>query len=143
MTTSTRIATTPATIKAGGGIVCRPGPAGMAEVLIVHRPGYDDWSLPKGKVEPGEMLEAAALREVEEETGLACEIVRPFGSTSYLDRKGRDKVATYWLMRPLEGVFRPTDEVDEVRWLTLEEAVQILSYDRDRELLLSGRLGAG
>ena len=142
MSPSTRLEA-PAMVAAAGGIVCRPGPAGMAEILLVHRPEYADWTLPKGKLEPGETLEQAALREVEEETGITCEIVgtRPLGSTSYVDRKGRDKVSTYWVMRPVRGSFRPTEEVDQVRWLTVPEALELLSYPRDREMLRSSQLG--
>ena len=128
------------TVLAAGGIVSRPGPAGLTEIAVVHRPGYDDWSLPKGKLEPGETLEGAALREVQEETGLECRIVRPFGMTSYIDRKGRSKTATYWVMRPVGGSFSPSAEVDELRWLTIDEALELLSYERDRKLLAGGDL---
>lgn len=102
---------------------------------MVHRPGRRDWSLPKGKLDAGETLEACARREVEEETGLRCRSVRPAGSTAYRDRRGRPKTVAYWLMNPLGGEFHPSDEVDEMRWLTLADADALLTYGRDRELV--------
>ena len=83
-------------VRAAGGIIRRNGTRGPMRVVIVHRPGYDDWSFPKGKVDRGESLEATALREVEEETGLRCKLVAPLGCTAYSDHKGREKVAV-WL----------------------------------------------
>lgn len=122
-------------IRAAGGVVYRPGPRGLAEITVVHRPRYDDWSWPKGKLDEDESYEHAALREVEEETGLVCRLVRPFGWTAYLDRKGREKIVRYWLMEPADGTFHPSEEVDRLRWLTVEEALQLLTYERDRALL--------
>jgi 8-oxo-dGTP diphosphatase len=119
-------------VQAAGGVVFRAGTGGALEVLLVHRPKYDDWSLPKGKLEPGETHEEAALREVEEETGLACELGRELPSTSYRDGKDRPKVVRYWAMRPLGGAFAPHAEVDEVRWATREEAARLLSHAHDR-----------
>jgi len=127
----------PVTVRAAGGIVCRPGPAGITEVALIHRPVQDDWTLPKGKLDPGETAEQAALREVEEETGLRCETVRPAGCTAYVDRRGRDKIVCYWLMRPLAGRFAPNGEVDLLRWLTVDEARTKLSYPVDRALLVA------
>ena len=123
-------------VRAAGGIPWRPArvPGGRV-YAVVHRPTYDDWSLPKGKVAPGEELEAAALREVEEETGVRCRLGRALGSTSYVDRKGRPKIVYYWLMRAGRGTFTPNDEIDEVRWLPIAAALELLSYDRDRTLL--------
>lgn len=116
-------------------MVTRVGDDGATEVLLVHRPRYDDWTFPKGKVQPGETEEECALREVEEETGLRCELLEELSSTRYFDRKGRPKTARYWRMRALSGSFQPTDEVDECRWLTLPEASKVLSYDHDLSLI--------
>jgi 8-oxo-dGTP diphosphatase len=108
---------------------------GALEVLLVHRPRYDDWTLPKGKLHRGESHEEGALREVEEETGLRCELGRELPSSHYRDQKGRAKVVRYWTMRPLDGAFQPHEEVDDARWLTLADADAELTYDRDREIL--------
>ena len=125
-----------AEVKASGGVVWRRGGKGGNEVVVVHRPRYDDWSLPKGKLDPGERWEDAALREVEEEVGLRCTLGDELPPVSYRDNKGREKVVRYWLMEPLDGTaFEPNDEVDEMRWLTLEEAVALLSYPHDAELV--------
>jgi 8-oxo-dGTP diphosphatase len=117
-------------VLAAGGVVIRNG-----KVAVVHRPKYDDWSLPKGKLDPGERFEEAALREVEEETGLRCRLGRELPSSEYRDAKGREKLVRYWEMVPVEGEFTPTKEVDELRWLEPPGAAQLLSYDRDREVL--------
>jgi 8-oxo-dGTP diphosphatase len=117
-------------VRAAGGLVTRNG-----EVLLVHRPKYDDWTFPKGKAEPDETDEDCALREVEEETGLRCALEEELGRTEYTDAKGRPKVVRWWRMRPLGGRFTPTDEIDEVRWATPAEARHLLSYERDVELL--------
>ena len=108
---------------------------GGTEVLLVHRPRYGDWTFPKGKLEPGETDEQAALREVEEETGLHCELGAELPSTSYRDLKLRSKSVRYWALRPVAGEAAPTNEVDEVRWLPLDEAERLLSYDRDVAVL--------
>jgi 8-oxo-dGTP diphosphatase len=105
------------------------------EVAVVHRPRYDDWSLPKGKLDPGESWEDAALREVFEEIGLRCRLGGELPPVTYEDRKGRSKVVRYWLMEPEGGDFEPNDEVDEVRWLPPGEAAALLTYPRDRELV--------
>lgn len=129
-----------ALVRAAGGVVCRPGPGGLVEIALIHRPVQDDWTLPKGKLDGGETAEQAALREVTEETGLLCEVVRPMGCTAYVDRRGRDKVVFYWVMRPLGGRFLPTEEVDQVRWLTVDEALELLSYRGDRALIATQEL---
>lgn len=133
------------TVKAAGGLVCRPGPAGLVEVAVIHRPAYDDWSFPKGKLERGESAEAAALREVAEETGLECSLVEPLGCTRHFDRRGAAKTVCYWIMRVIGGRFSPGYEVDQLRWLTASEALNLLTYARDREVLkhLAGLGAAG
>jgi 8-oxo-dGTP diphosphatase len=123
-----------AEVKAGGGVVVRPGEDGPC-VALVHRPKYDDWSFPKGKLDRGESFEDGALREVEEEIGLRCRLGRELSPTTYHDSKGRSKVVRYWLMEPLEGEFAPSGEVDEMRWLPVADADTLLSYDHDRVLL--------
>jgi 8-oxo-dGTP diphosphatase len=122
-------------VRAAGGIVWRAGPDGEPEIALVHRPKYDDWSLPKGKLDDGESFENAATREVQEETGLSVRLGPPVGDTSYTDAKGRPKVVRYWEMEPAGGGFEPTAEVDELRWLPVEEALKLLSYEHDRELV--------
>jgi 8-oxo-dGTP diphosphatase len=102
---------------------------------VIHRPRYDDWSLPKGKLEPGEDPEEAALREVREETGLRCRLGEELGEARYADSKGRPKVVRYWIMEPLDGSFEPGREADELRWLERSMALQLLSYEHDRELV--------
>jgi 8-oxo-dGTP diphosphatase len=123
-----------AEVKASGGVVRRRRPDGV-EVALVHRPRYDDWSFPKGKLDPGESWEDAALREVQEEIGLRCRLGAELPATSYRDNKGRAKVVRYWLMEPVDGAFEPSEEVDEVRWLVPADAESLLTYDHDRELL--------
>jgi 8-oxo-dGTP diphosphatase len=118
-------------IEAAGGVVV----ADDGQVLLVHRPRYDDWTLPKGKLDRGETFEEAALREVREETGLRCTLGREVATTEYRDSKDRPKVVRYWLMEVEGGDFRANDEVDEVRWLPVTDAAELLTYDRDREVL--------
>ena len=125
-------------VRAAGGVVTRSRPDGGVEIAIVHRPAYDDWTLPKGKLQAGEREEHTALREVEEETGMRCRLERALGSTKYKDHKGRLKVVHYWVMRALDGHFKPTKEVDALRWVALPEATEVLSYHHDRTLLLEG-----
>jgi 8-oxo-dGTP pyrophosphatase MutT (NUDIX family) len=123
-------------INAAGGVVWRRRPDGEREIVVIHRPRYDDWSLPKGKAEPGESDAETALREVTEETGLECRLGPSLGSVRYKDRNGREKVVHYWAMEPIaDRGFQPGDEVDERRWLPVGEARRLISYDRDREIL--------
>jgi 8-oxo-dGTP diphosphatase len=121
------------TIRASGGVVLREGAAGR-EVLIVHRPRYDDWSLPKGKREAGETDEQCAVREVEEETGVRCSLGPELLPQQYVDRKGRPKVVRYWLMHP-RGVrpFVPNHEIDQVRWVPIVDVGDALTYSGDRD----------
>ena len=122
-------------VRAAGGLVVREREAGGVEVALVHRPKYDDWSLPKGKLAPGEDWAQAAVREVEEETGLRCEPGRELEPATYRDRKGRSKLVRYWLMRPLGGDFEPGDEVDRMAWATPADATRLLDYPHDRGLV--------
>jgi len=121
-------------VQAAGGLVVRRH-NGSLQIVVVHRPVQQDWSFPKGKLEAGETFELAALREVREETGMACRLLRFIGHTDYLDRKGRPKAVAYWVMAAETGFFTPNEEVDELRWLTLESATGMLSYPHDRELV--------
>jgi 8-oxo-dGTP diphosphatase len=118
--------------KAAGGVVMRDG-----RLAVVHRPKYDDWSLPKGHLEEGESWEDAALREVEEELGIRARTVRALDPVRYRTPKGRDKEVRYWVMEPVEGEFAPNDEVDAVRWVAPDEAGALLSYEADRSLIQS------
>jgi 8-oxo-dGTP diphosphatase len=123
-----------ALVAAAGGVVWRPGSGGGIEVALVHRPRYDDWSLAKGKLDAGEHLLTAAVREVYEETGLAVVVGRRGLRTTYPVEQGTKRV-DYWLMRAVGGRFTPNDEVDELRWLPLDEAAELLSHDHDRAVL--------
>jgi 8-oxo-dGTP pyrophosphatase MutT (NUDIX family) len=117
-------------IKAAGGVVMRDG-----RIALVHRPRYDDWTLPKGKLDPAESFEQAAVREVEEETGLRGRPVRELPAISY-KVGNRAKIVRYWLMDvEHDGPFVPNDETDELRWVPVDEAMRLLTYDRDREVL--------
>jgi 8-oxo-dGTP diphosphatase len=121
-------------VRAAGGVLVRSGPDGP-EVAVIHRPKYGDWSLPKGKLDDGEDYEQAALREVEEETGMRAELGPELSPISYRDRKGRTKLVRYWLMRVVEGEFRPGQEVDQLRWLDPDSAQELLSYAHDAKLV--------
>jgi len=122
-------------VQAAGGVVWRRSAAGDVEVLLVHRPRYDDWSVPKGKLDRNEDHAVAALREVAEETGLRCVLGPELISTSYRDRKDRPKQVRYWAMTPVDGTFTSTAEVDEVRWLPVDAARSLLTYPRDDAVL--------
>jgi 8-oxo-dGTP diphosphatase len=128
-------------IVAAGGVVVDHGTS-TPKVLLVHRPRYDDWSFPKGKLDPGETIEDAALREVHEETGIESKILSKIATLRYTyktrDGQRRPKVVHYFLMEPLTREVRvPGVEVDLAEWLDFEAAKQTLSYERDRELLTS------
>jgi 8-oxo-dGTP diphosphatase len=120
----------PDEIRAAGGVVVRDG-----LIAVVHRPRYDDWSLPKGKLEPGETWEQAALREIEEETGLRARLEDELPATHYAVGD-RPKTVRWWRMSVDEDLGADTDEeVDSVRWVTPEEALRLLSYEQDRQLV--------
>ena len=122
-------------VRAAGGIVVRRREDGASEVLLVHRPAYDDWSFPKGKCEPGESEEEAAVREVEEGTGLRCRLERELTTMRYRDGRGRPKTVRYWVVTPIGGRLQAANEVDDVRFVGFDEARAALTYARDRELL--------
>jgi 8-oxo-dGTP diphosphatase len=121
-------------VQAAGGLLVRRQ-AGQLQIALVHRPIHQDWSYPKGKLEEGETFEEAAQREVFEETGFICRLLRFIGHTEYIDRKGRPKVVGYWVMSAETGSFEPNEEVNELRWLDIASAGLLLTYERDRSLL--------
>lgn len=126
----------PEVVRAAGGVPWRRAADGGLEVLVVHRPRYDDWSFPKGKLDPGESWEQAAVREVWEEAGIVTVLGPELAGTEYRDRHGRPKQVRYWAMDVTEDSgFEPGDEVDERRWVTPPVAVALLTYPRDRDLL--------
>jgi 8-oxo-dGTP pyrophosphatase MutT (NUDIX family) len=105
------------------------------EVVLIHRPAYDDWTFPKGKVEPGETDEEAAIREVAEETSLICELGIELASTAYHDRFGRAKLVRYWAMTASGGLLAAAHEVDGAIWVSPDHARRELSYARDLDVL--------
>jgi phosphohistidine phosphatase SixA/8-oxo-dGTP pyrophosphatase MutT (NUDIX family) len=121
-------------VRAAGGIVLR-GEGPDRSVALVHRPRYDDWSFPKGRLDADEDEATAALREVEEETGLRCRLGPSVGAVTYRDPRGRAKVVRYFRMDADGGRFTPSHEVDELRWVPIEDAARLLSYAHDRSLL--------
>jgi 8-oxo-dGTP diphosphatase len=133
-------------ILAAGGVVI-DADAELPRVLLVHRPRYDDWSFPKGKLDPGETFEQAAIREVEEETGLKCRIIRELATMRYeyqTRNKGKlkPKAVRYFLMERASGKIRvPGEEVDRASWLSIDRALRKLSYEQDRNLLGSLLIG--
>jgi 8-oxo-dGTP pyrophosphatase MutT (NUDIX family) len=126
------------TVRAAGGVVTRAGEHGP-EVLLVHRPRYDDWSLPKGKADPGEAPTDTAWREVLEETGYACRVGPAILEVGYRDHRDRPKTVQYYAMHVERGAFVPNDEVDAVSWCSFEDADLRLSYPHDRDVLAAAR----
>jgi 8-oxo-dGTP pyrophosphatase MutT (NUDIX family) len=131
----------PDPVRAAGGVVWRPAARpeaspGAVEVLLVHRPRYDDWSIPKGKCDVGERDDACAVREVAEETGLRCTLGHELPGSEYVDGRGRPKAVRYWAMTVAEELdWEPGDEVDELAWLPVDLAERRLTYGRDVEVL--------
>ena len=125
-------------VVAAGAVVLRRRD-GVLHVLLVHRPKYDDWSFPKGKLDRGELAPVAAVREVGEETGLAVRLGRPLDDQLYVVQGGRAKTVHYWVARVLDGddvsTYVANREIDEVAWVPVEEAAALLSYSRDRTTL--------
>src|SRR5690606_29161221 len=125
-------------IEAAGGVVWRIADDGETEVLVVHRPVHDDWSFPKGKLEPGEAHLDAAVREVEEETGVRGEVGVELPTVAYALGDGRTKAVRWWLMRPVAGEASDDTapgEVDAARWVRAADASSLLTYDLDRAIL--------
>lgn len=121
-------------VEAAGGVVVE-GTGSDRRVAVIHRPKWDDWSLPKGHREKDESLVGCALREVAEETGLHCRVIGEPVEIRYVDDHARAKRVTYWLMEPLTGSFAPNAEVDRMRWLERSDAAKLLSYEQDRWVL--------
>lgn len=121
-------------VRAAGGVIVRPGAGGMSEVALVHRPAYDDWSFPKGKLDPDETMPFAAVREVAEETGHACRLGALVGDVRYAVGD-RGKLVRYWAAEARGGEFTPGDETDELRWLDPDDAMALLSYPYDAGVL--------
>jgi 8-oxo-dGTP pyrophosphatase MutT (NUDIX family) len=121
-------------VQAAGGVPWRERK--QLELLVVHRPAYDDWTFPKGKRDRTDAdLAVTARREVLEETGWNVVLGAELISIEYVDRKGRYKHARYWEMRALSGLFRPNREVDDARWVPFARVHEVLTYERDRQVL--------
>lgn len=117
-------------IEAAGGVLWRGD-----EIALIHRPHYDDWCLPKGKRDPGECWQETALREMEEETYCKAELTNFVGATAY-SVKGVAKIVLFWEMNLVEeGLFEPNEEVDELVWLPIEEAIEKLDYENEVDIL--------
>ncbi len=121
-------------VRAAGCVVYRRT-KGVVEVLLVHRPSYDDWSFPKGKRDEGETDYECAIRETLEETGYEVDPVGELSETSYKLASGKDKTVRFWYSEVNGGKFKKNSEVDEIKWLDVDSAREELSYDRDKELL--------
>ena len=125
---------------AAGAVVVRDG---GDEVLLVHRPRYDDWSFPKGKLDPGEHVTTCAVREVEEETGVRVRLGVPLADQRYELRNGRGKTVHYWVARPVGDddltAYEANDEIDHLEWVDWATAARRLSYDHDRDTLAEAR----
>ncbi|MDT0305509.1 NUDIX hydrolase [Streptomyces sp. DSM 44917] len=121
-------------VRAAGCVLWRRGGGGRVEIALVHRPKYDDWSHPKGKLDPGESWAEAARREVREETGMECVLGEALPEARYLAR-GHRKVVQYWVAEAVAGRFTRNNEVDEVRWLPPDRARATLTHPGNRDLL--------
>lgn len=121
-------------VSAAGGIIVNPTKS--SKVLVVHRPKYNDWSFPKGKLDKNESASTCARREVYEETGLVCELLEELTPVHYETHNGNLKTVRYWLMHPIAGELRVNDEVDAFTWLKRHQAMALLSYNRDHQVLV-------
>lgn len=128
-------------IQAAGGVVADLS-KGKIRYLVAHRPAYDDWSFPKGKLDDGEKHRDAALREVKEETGLVCNVLAKLSPVVYTTPNGNPKRVKYWLMEPESGKFARNDEVDAVSWLKRTQAMGLLTYVHDQALLAEAHMAA-
>ena len=126
-------------IEAGGGVIVDMS-KGKPRYLLIHRPRYDDWSLPKGKLNAAEKHRDAALREVKEETGLVCEVLAKLSPVNYITPNGRPKRVKYWLMKPISGTFVRNDEVDAVTWVKRTQAMSLLTHVHDQAVLVEAHL---
>ena len=129
------------TINAAGGVVVDLS-RGKPRYLVVHRPAYDDWTFPKGKLDPDERFRDAALREVKEETGFVCKTLGKLSPVTYTTPNGNPKLVRYWLMEAQSGRFARNDEVDAVTWLKRSAAMSLLTFVHDQALLVEAHLMA-
>ncbi len=127
------------TIEAAGGVIVDLSKR-KPRYLLIHRPQYDDWSLPKGKLNSDERHRDAALREVKEETGLVCEVLAKLSPVSYMTANGHRKQVKYWLMQAVAGSFVRNDEVDAVTWVKRSQAMSLLTHVHDQAVLVEGHL---
>ncbi|MGW3104921.1 NUDIX hydrolase [Streptomyces sp. NPDC001100] len=130
-------------VQAAGCVLWRHRSAGDLELALVHRPKWDDWSWPKGKLKRGETFEEAARREVLEETGHTCRLGTRLPSARYVDHQGRPKEVRYWAAEATGGTFEPNDEVDTLVWVRPDEAHERLTYRRDRDLISLALMAVG
>jgi 8-oxo-dGTP pyrophosphatase MutT (NUDIX family) len=121
-------------VLAAGGVITRKGGSNV-KALLVHRPRYDDWTFPKGKLDRGESMAQCAFREVFEETGFRCDLLSELEPTAYRDHKDRTKLVRYWHMAIVSGEFTPNDEVDQMRWVSLAKVSDHLTYERDHRIV--------
>ena len=126
-------------IEAAGGVVVDLS-KGKPRYLLIHRPAYDDWSLPKGKLNRNEKYRDAALREVKEETGLVCDVLAKLSNVNYITPAGNHKRVKYWLMEPISGKFVRNDEVDAITWVKRSQALSLLTHVHDQAVLVEAHV---
>ncbi|GGZ77709.1 NUDIX hydrolase [Streptomyces bluensis] len=131
------------TILAAGCVLWRRAASGGVELALVFRPKWSDWSWPKGKLKKGETARAAALREVQEETGHTCRLGPDLPTLRYVDHTRREKEVKYWAAESTGGIFTPDNEVSDLVWLSPDEARECLTYERDRELISPALVAIG